>query len=89
MEQKIKFFLSLLESPADKKFGFKFLSAENNNLSTEPCQLPVTATIFFLLVIAFTILKLFIIASVPELQNIELLNNYLVYFFILLAYFTA
>ena len=66
---KIKFFLYLLESPADKKFGFKFLSAENNNLSTEPCQLPVTATIF-LLVIAFTILKLFIIASVPELQNI-------------------
>ena len=46
-----------------------------SNLSTEPCQLPVTETITLLFVIALTILRAFNTDSVPELQKINLFTR--------------
>ena len=64
------FFESSSLKPSEIGTLFVFFSL-NNNLSTEPCQLPVTEIINFFFEIAFVILNALVIASLPVEQNIN------------------
>ena len=58
--------------PSESFKFVSFLPGLNKNWSTEPCQLPVTLTIFDFFVKALQILNALILASLPELQKINL-----------------
>ena len=64
----------VLIKPADKGTALSFLSGLYKVFPTEPCQLPDTKTILSFLLSDDEILKAFVTASDPVLQNIIFLK---------------